>query len=33
VNLSKFIGAVQRGRDRLQGKADEAEQDDHVEVA
>ena len=34
VNLSKFIGAVQRGRDRLQGKADEAEQeDDQVEVA
>jgi cell division septum initiation protein DivIVA len=33
VNLSKFIGAVQRGRDRLQGKADEAEQDDHAEVA
>lgn len=23
VNLSKFIAAVQRGRDRLQGKADE----------
>jgi cell division septum initiation protein DivIVA len=33
VNLSKFIGAVQRGRDRLQGKSDEAEQDDHAEVA
>jgi cell division septum initiation protein DivIVA len=35
VNLSKFIGAVQRGRDRLQGKSDaaDAEQDDHAEVA
>ena len=33
VNLSKFIGAVQRGRDRLQGKADEAEQDEPAEVA
>jgi vacuolar-type H+-ATPase subunit H len=25
VNLSKFIGAVQRGRDRLQGKDEPAE--------
>ncbi|HWI21106.1 MAG TPA: ATPase [Baekduia sp.] len=31
VNLSKFIGAVQRGRDRLQGKGDEVESDDDRE--
>src|SRR4029453_13336969 len=33
VNLSKFIGAVQRGRDRLQGKADGAGKDDHPKGA